>query len=244
MISEKVQAALAEGNRWGVEQHGDELAPFAQMVADLKPRNVVEIGFRRGGTLAIWHELCSGLTIGVDLRDDFSVKRQADLEVAYPRLRCILADSHEAPTLTAVKFLLDGESVDLLFIDGDHSFAGTKRDYDCWEPRVQKLGIICFHDYQNAHYLDGITRFIDSEILSGERLKFIYRVGSLMVVFGSAFTLKFIVLAALSDPALRATASKLGMDARGSTPEQMRDRMSADIKKWAAVIDNAGIEKQ
>ena len=69
----------------------------------------------------------------------------------------------------------------MLFIDGDHSFAGTKRDYDCWEPHVEKLGIICFHDYQNAHYLDGITRFIDSEILIGERLKFIYRVGSLMV---------------------------------------------------------------
>jgi putative tricarboxylic transport membrane protein len=50
--------------------------------------------------------------------------------------------------------------------------------------------------------------------------------------------------AALSDPALQATASKLGMDARGSTPEQMRDRMAADIEKWAAVIEKAGIEKQ
>ena len=50
--------------------------------------------------------------------------------------------------------------------------------------------------------------------------------------------------AALSDPALRATATKLGMDARGSTPEQMRDRMAADIKKWAAVIEKGGIEKQ
>ncbi len=50
--------------------------------------------------------------------------------------------------------------------------------------------------------------------------------------------------AALSNPALRATASKLGMDARGSTPQQMHDRMAADIKKWAAVIENAGIEKQ
>jgi tripartite-type tricarboxylate transporter receptor subunit TctC len=50
--------------------------------------------------------------------------------------------------------------------------------------------------------------------------------------------------AALSDPALRATASKLGMDARGSTPEQMRDRMAADIKKWASVIEKAGIEQQ
>src|SRR5262245_10084303 len=52
------------------------------------------------------------------------------------------------------------------------------------------------------------------------------------------------VNAALSDPALRATAATLGMDARGSTPEEMRDRMAADIKKWATVIEESGIEKQ
>jgi tripartite-type tricarboxylate transporter receptor subunit TctC len=50
--------------------------------------------------------------------------------------------------------------------------------------------------------------------------------------------------AALSDPALQETASKLGMDARGSTPEEMRNRMAADIQKWAAVIEKAGIERQ
>ena len=50
--------------------------------------------------------------------------------------------------------------------------------------------------------------------------------------------------AALVDPRLQATASALGMDARGSTPEAMRDRMAADVKKWAAVIEKAGIEKQ
>ena len=50
--------------------------------------------------------------------------------------------------------------------------------------------------------------------------------------------------AALSDPALQETATKLGIDARGSTPDEMRDRMAADIQKWAAVIEKAGIEKQ
>jgi tripartite-type tricarboxylate transporter receptor subunit TctC len=34
------------------------------------------------------------------------------------------------------------------------------------------------------------------------------------------------------------------MDARGSTPEEMRARLAKDIEKWAAVIDKAGIEKQ
>jgi tripartite-type tricarboxylate transporter receptor subunit TctC len=49
---------------------------------------------------------------------------------------------------------------------------------------------------------------------------------------------------ALADPTLQATADKLGIDARGSTPDEMRYRMAADIKKWAAVIEKAGIEKQ
>jgi tripartite-type tricarboxylate transporter receptor subunit TctC len=52
------------------------------------------------------------------------------------------------------------------------------------------------------------------------------------------------VNAALSEPALQATASTLGMDARGSTPQEMRDRMAADVQKWAAVIEKAGIPKQ
>ena len=50
--------------------------------------------------------------------------------------------------------------------------------------------------------------------------------------------------AALADPTLQAAAGKLGIDASGSTPDEMRNRMAADIKKWAAVIEKAGIEKQ
>jgi tripartite-type tricarboxylate transporter receptor subunit TctC len=57
-------------------------------------------------------------------------------------------------------------------------------------------------------------------------------------------TLNHHINAALSDPVPQATASTLGMDARGSTPQEMRDRMAADVKKWAAVIEKAGIEKQ
>jgi putative tricarboxylic transport membrane protein len=53
-----------------------------------------------------------------------------------------------------------------------------------------------------------------------------------------------LINAALAEPTLQATAATLGMDARGSTPEEMRERMAADVKKWAAVIEKAGIEKQ
>lgn len=50
--------------------------------------------------------------------------------------------------------------------------------------------------------------------------------------------------AALADPDLQAKAKEFGMNARGSTPEEMRARMARDIERWAGVIEKAGIAKQ
>jgi len=50
--------------------------------------------------------------------------------------------------------------------------------------------------------------------------------------------------AALADPGLQAKAKEFGMNARGSTPEEMRARMARDIERWAGVIEKAGITKQ
>jgi tripartite-type tricarboxylate transporter receptor subunit TctC len=52
------------------------------------------------------------------------------------------------------------------------------------------------------------------------------------------------IVAALADPDLRQKARGLGLNAQGSTPEAMRERMSRDIKRWAEVIEKAGIPKQ
>jgi tripartite-type tricarboxylate transporter receptor subunit TctC len=45
-------------------------------------------------------------------------------------------------------------------------------------------------------------------------------------------------------PDVQEKAMLFGMDARGTTPQELQDRMKADIAKWAAVIEKAGIEKQ
>jgi tripartite-type tricarboxylate transporter receptor subunit TctC len=49
---------------------------------------------------------------------------------------------------------------------------------------------------------------------------------------------------ALADADLQAKAREFGMNARGSTPEEMRARMARDIDRWAGVIEKAGIAKQ
>lgn len=57
-------------------------------------------------------------------------------------------------------------------------------------------------------------------------------------------TLSAAINRALAVPELQEQARRLGLDARGATPEQTRARFVADIAKWRDVIDKAGIEKQ
>jgi putative tricarboxylic transport membrane protein len=49
---------------------------------------------------------------------------------------------------------------------------------------------------------------------------------------------------ALRDPELQRKARLFGLDARGTTPEEMDQRMRADVAKWAEVIEKAGLQKQ
>jgi tripartite-type tricarboxylate transporter receptor subunit TctC len=48
---------------------------------------------------------------------------------------------------------------------------------------------------------------------------------------------------ALAAPDVRDRMLQLGLEARGSTPEEMRNRMAADAAKWREVIEKAGIPK-
>lgn len=56
------------------------------------------------------------------------------------------------------------EPVGLLWIDGDHSYAGVRRDFEDWFPRLAEGGWIAFHDTVNHWY--GPTRLV-RELLAG-----------------------------------------------------------------------------
>jgi tripartite-type tricarboxylate transporter receptor subunit TctC len=56
-------------------------------------------------------------------------------------------------------------------------------------------------------------------------------------------TLAGAIKAVLPDPEVQRKANQLGMEMRASTAEEMTARMKADIVKWGAVIDKAGIPR-
>ena len=48
----------------------------------------------------------------------------------------------------------------------------------------------------------------------------------------------------LEMPDLKKRALDLGIEAKASSPEEILDRLKADIDKWSRVIEQAGIAKQ
>lgn len=55
-------------------------------------------------------------------------------------------DSHETTIRDRLSKQLAGKSIDLLFIDGDHSYEGVKKDFEMYGGLVRSGGMIAFHD--------------------------------------------------------------------------------------------------
>jgi predicted O-methyltransferase YrrM len=58
----------------------------------------------------------------------------------------IQGDSHLPEIKNKLVHLLASQKADFLFIDGDHSYAGTKLDYEMYNEFINPNGIIAFHD--------------------------------------------------------------------------------------------------
>ncbi len=92
-----------------------------------------------------------------------------------------LADVVEPLVMTSAEAArtLDGP-VELLFIDGDHSYEGVRLDADLWLPKLVEGGIVMFHDVSTTGY-SGPRRVFRRSICWSSQFEGIRRVGSMVV---------------------------------------------------------------
>ena len=69
-----------------------------------------------------------------------SFRRNVSLAGGESVVRQLIMSSEDAATLCRE------QQFDLVFIDGDHSYAQTKNDIALWQSKVRKGGILCGHD--------------------------------------------------------------------------------------------------
>lgn len=150
-----VHSLVRRGFEIGMVQIESEILALASVVAWLRPRNVLEIGSDLGGTFCIWSQLARGRKISVDIpAGPFGrpEAREARGRMASFASGCHLidTDSHSPDSLARVRELLAGEALDFLFIDGDHTEAGVRRDWEVYAPLVRPGGLVAFHDVNDT----------------------------------------------------------------------------------------------
>ena len=153
----------------------DEAALLYRLGRDATTGPIAEIGRFKGGSTFVF---ASAMPPGVEIWSyDFHVALRADMPGR--QLDAELSDALERYQLAQKVHLLVADSriadpppapIEVLFIDGDHSYAGAKADFERWGAFVKPGGHLLFHDavdtggYGN-HY-PGVVRLI-SEIGAG-----------------------------------------------------------------------------
>lgn len=158
---------------FGCSQNPKEQLMFCEYAKLRSPQTFMEIGTAEGGNAVI---ICQSIPsikkfIGIDLyvRNRFVLPLHLDCKVFLKNGRSSSARVFAWAASKACK-------IDLLFIDGDHTYEGVKLDYDLYSQRVRKGGLIAFHDIvpdkrpalQKTDYKGGVPAFWN-EIKQGKK---------------------------------------------------------------------------
>ena len=130
---------------------------FAEKLMTLQPRTLVLIDPFQG-------TVGSGDADGNNMKEAFLPAEYVKLSLKaaqHPNMILLRGFSHELLPL------IKPETFDAIYIDGDHSYAGVKRDLGIAWTLVKEGGWICGHDYEtnfektNNRYDFGVKRAVD-----------------------------------------------------------------------------------
>lgn len=153
--------------------------PFAfELIGRLKPRIIVELGTYSGSSFAAFCQAveasgCGGRCYGIDLWEGDIHMGRFD-ETLFNEVSGYMAQKHpDTATLVrkdfneAVSLFQDG-TIDLLHIDGTHTFEAVSNDFNTWLPKMSARSVVLFHDVNvtvenvgQAALRFGVRRFFD-----------------------------------------------------------------------------------
>jgi O-antigen biosynthesis protein len=157
---------------WLDETAWAEHIPFAMyLISALRPLIFVELGAYRGVSYCAFCQAVLSVNsdtkcFAIDtwegdehagkLEKDVLVKLRAHHDPLYAGFSKLLQKTFD----TALTEFADG-TIDLLHIDGFHTYDAVKHDFDTWLPKMSNRGIVLFHDISVRKRGFGVWRFWD-----------------------------------------------------------------------------------
>lgn len=115
----------------------------------------LEIGCYDGGTTVGLSHFCKTFTT-IDLNPI-----RFDINTIRSRCNYTYYSANSTSTDIKTKIYDANKKLDLLFLDGDHTYEGVKKDYENFSPLVRSGGIIAFHDIVDSEYHRNAKCFVN-----------------------------------------------------------------------------------
>lgn len=141
------------------------------LVRQMEARRVIEIGRYKGGSTLLLAAAMEGEGILWSVDNGEKEKRLLSAENARPsdnqlkdRLKELGLGNVDIIVGDSRFIEIDTGEVDLVLIDGDHSYEGVKNDFERFGMRVRAGGVVLFDDAVPEHtfggYSEGVSRFV------------------------------------------------------------------------------------
>jgi len=148
-------------------QKPEEILQFLEIVGQC--RIVLEIGLDKAGTHVLFKTIAKKV-ISIDWNwTTISITQKLMKQLKIDKNSYfILGNSTSLKTKKALKKILNQSKIDLLFIDGTHSYDSVKADYESFKKLLNQKAIVAFHDYEwnsNVHKaVDEIAKMEKKEL--------------------------------------------------------------------------------
>ncbi len=164
---------------FGIQQVREEIYEFTQILLKNKTNISLEIGLGYyGSTHFLWRQLFNKVVTIENQKDRVFAFRE-NTNRFYGRFilddsksKFIFGKSHDPSSLEKLDIILNNKKLDLLFIDGDHSYKSVLADYLLYKDFVNEGGIIAFHDTRNTINNSGVKKCLDKIKMLDKNIKF------------------------------------------------------------------------
>ncbi len=147
-----------------VSQEPQEIYSLLAFAKNKEVQACMEIGTAKGGTLFLLSRIISERAVLISLDLPYGKFGGGYFGWRIPLYKSFVSwkqkmvlirdDSHQEAVKRKVTKILNKRELDLLFIDGDHSYEGVKQDFEDYSRLVGHGGLIAFHDIL-VHGMEG-----------------------------------------------------------------------------------------